>query len=177
MCCIKKRRPLKRYRKKLFIYFSLCSLCTLSRCRLSIFNWRSCVYFFIDASNLPQDSPTRCFGQAVHEAALVSGPHTSASLYLWSLQPLKPVNLCSLRPPDHILEHWSPAEQLQRWVSAPECRDTTWYVVFPFVATVVCLWNHVIVVISFGKLHLKLQKLSLSYILTTNELHGCYSKS
>lgn len=83
----------------------------------STFNCCFRVCFFIDASSLPQDNPTRCFSQAAHEAAHVSGPHTSANLYLWSLQPLKPVNLCPLLLPDHILEHWSPAEQLQRWAS------------------------------------------------------------
>lgn len=81
---------------------------------LSIFNRSFCVYFFIDASSLPQDNPTHCFSQAIHEAALVSGPHTSASLYLWSLRPLSPANLCPLLLPDRTLEHQGPAEQLQR---------------------------------------------------------------
>lgn len=116
ICCIKRRRPAKRYRKHFFffhlVYFRL--LCT-TLCMLFIFNWS--LYFLIDDSNLPLDKLTRCLRQAVHEAALASGPHTSASLHLWSLQPLKPANLCPLLLPDHILEHWNPAEQLQWWAT------------------------------------------------------------
>lgn len=94
-----------------FLSFSLCSIIVSYACS-------SCVYFFTDASSLPQASPTQGFGRAAHKAAPASRPHTSASLYLWSPQPLKPVNFCPLHLPDHTLEHRSPAGQLHRSVSS-----------------------------------------------------------
>lgn len=136
MCYMKKRRPLKRYRKQFSLSFS-----HVQPCKPSFLNWRSRLDFFTDASSLPQDSPTHCFGRAAHEAALAWRPHTSASQYLWNLQPLKSVNLWPSLLPDHILEHWSPAGQLQRWVSTPECPGTAQHVVDPYVAAVVCVWN------------------------------------
>lgn len=123
MCYVKKRRPLKRYKEQFSFFQPLFSM-YVKPCKPSFVNWRSRLYFFTDASSLPQDSPTHCFGRAVHEAALVWRPHTSASLYLWSLQPLKSVNLWPLLLPDHILEHWSPAGQLRRWVPPPDCPGT-----------------------------------------------------
>lgn len=82
MYCIRKRRPAKRYRRNVFPSSqSVRSLLhvqyiKLSSTFLSIFNFSVCVYFCIDAFDLPQDNSTQFFGQAVHEAALVLGPHT-----------------------------------------------------------------------------------------------------
>ena len=81
----------------------------------SIFNSSRCVCYSAGGSSRPQDSRTRCFDRAAHATAPVSGRHSSASPRLWSLRPLSPANLCSLPLPDRTLEHWSPAEQLQRW--------------------------------------------------------------
>lgn len=115
MCCIKKTRPVKRYEKLrqltahavcLYLHQLLCYMCWV------VFS--SPVYLSAEAFSLLQDSPTRCFSQAAHEAALDSAPCTSASRCLWSLRLPKSANLCSL--PDQRLQRWSPAEQLQRSV-------------------------------------------------------------
>lgn len=143
-----KKTASKEVQGAVFSFFQpLCSM-YIKSCKPSFLNWRSRLYFFTDASSLPRDSPTHCFGRAVQEAALAWRPHTSASLYLWSLQPLKSVNLWPLLLPDHILEHWSPAGQLQRWVPTPECPGTAQHV-YPYVAAMVCLWYHALVVVSY----------------------------
>ena len=134
MCCLKKRRPAKRY-KHICPFFSVSGSLTHINNHvffiLFVFDCGFRVYFFTDASKLPQDSSTRCFGQAVQEAVLVLVPRKSASLYLWSLQQLKHANLCPLLLPDHRLEHWSPAERLPRSVSAPDCSLTITLKSFP----------------------------------------------
>lgn len=118
-CAASRKGDLQRGTKIIMRTFSFLSLTVWSLClyiqphsRVHPVHSSVRVCLFLDASSQTQDNQTRCFGQAGHEAAPVSGPHTSAGPYLWNRQPL---NLCPL--PDHMLEYWRPAEPLQWWAS------------------------------------------------------------
>lgn len=122
MYCVRKSRPAKRYLKKSF--FSLFSL--LFTCSPED-NYKLCVWFYFSGtSNPPPGSLTPCLGRAVRGAVHVLGPHTSASLYLWSRQQPRPASPWLLHRQDHMQERWGPVGRCQRQVPAPERRHVTW---------------------------------------------------
>lgn len=113
MCCIKKRRPVKRYRKKLFLSFSLCSITMYTEpCRqniLSIFNYSSCVYFFLYCrclqSTSGQSNPL-FRSSSTRDSPRLGSSHISQPIFVESsaTQACKPLSSASARPQTRALK-------------------------------------------------------------------------